>query len=71
MIVDIGGTVRQDVGDFIWGVYTKSSGIYCGFASILHFGLPNFWEIGALKVVGISGIGQSASKLLQSVYTKS
>ena len=36
MIVDIGGTVRQGVDDFIRGVYTKSSGIYCGYRAVLR-----------------------------------
>jgi len=56
------------MSEFLQAVYTNPLSICCGFASILNlnFGFPNFWGRGAPLVVGISGVGQGVSELLQS-----
>ena len=47
--------------------YTKPLSICCGFASIinLNFWFPSFGERGTAVLVGISGVGQGVSELLQ------
>jgi len=60
------------ISELVQAVNTKPLGICRGFSAVLclNFGSPIFRERGAAIVVGVSGVGQDASELLQAVYTK-
>jgi len=55
--------------ELLQAVYIQA--ICCGFVSILNlnFGFPNFGGRGAHMEMGISGVEQGVSDLLQAVYT--